>query len=577
MMNEDAALRVMNRVKAAIEVQRDRLDLMQEAELAYNVTPPEGSERLIRDPELFANVETVTPRVVSKNPRVVAKARRGVDQQLFSTSQQNEKSVSALLENWMTKAGLQELNQRAERAALIQGTTLYNICWHRDEVKKTRYVMGADGMPFVDPQSDPDSPKYLTEQYSILSYNDPQVDIVPVENIFIDPEANDISRAQWMVLRFRTTIQELEDNDRYSDLEDLVPGQTESSDLSEYRVGTDAATMNNRTQNTKDESVDWVIVYEMFEKTKDGVKQVSVCQDKVIEERTMPYQFNSFPLVPLYDIRRHNSFWGIGEYEPVRSYQNLLDTLTSLDLENRMKLNDPKPVTRGEVDDAEVLGENTVIHLIGPNDSVDYLQVPDITATIGAAKSEVRSVIQNALGTYDIARTGGESATATEITTVNEQSNVRFRHKLENFEMAQKDLLTKALAMYQQYSVEPIYLEDGTELKPAQIQGEFTIEIESGSSRPVNVQMEREDAMAVYELVRPLFQQDTQYQTELIKWMLEKWDNPELVINAIDEATRANELAEQQLAGTEALQGPGAEQSLGAAEQYASPAQAMAF
>jgi len=281
---------------------------------------------------------------------------------------------------------------------------------------------------------------------------------------------------------------------------------------------------------TADSTVEDCEILEMWDAA--GHLTVLAAGEVVIRDQPNPFWHGRIPFVRLLDSPVPHEFYGKGEIEPVLKLQYALDTVQNQLIDYKTQVLNRMWNVTGDIDEAElVFRPNGVIH--GSQfDTAAPLEVQDISGTGVQELQALKEDIQQALGLYDYAKggEGGANKTATGIGLVQEAANARFNHKIQLFEEFMREVGTFVKDLYQQFlTSEKQVMVDGPKgsrvpvrILPAQIAGDYDAVCEAGSSRPVDRNTERQDALNLYAL----FQQepDPEFQYELKKLVLDKFD-----------------------------------------------------
>jgi len=510
----------------------------------------------IYNPYSWANIETIVPRMVAQKPIVEYKPREEMDN--FSSE-----IHTALFKYWWDKDAAFEKVVSWIKNALIYGTGVAKIYWKTIEKEVTSYELGPDGKPLIDEDGE-----FITNKETIQYFDDPCLEVVNMYDFFLDPEAQNIQDAQWVIHRYYKSFDELEQAGYYKNLKRLK--RYISSKIEKSPEETERKELAFGHSGEYDETVDNIEIWEMWD--KDGLT-VMAAGEVVIREQENPFWHGKKPFISLNDSIVPQEFYGKGEIEPVIKLQHALNTVQNQIIDNRTQvLMNMWKITGENVDESELIYRpNGVIHLSNEYEKVEPIIPPDLTGNAQKDVSLIKSDIQQALGIYDYTKGAetGVNKTATGIGLVQEAANARFKHKIQLLEEAIKEVGEMVLALYQQFITDEKVLrvvgEKGEEfirVLPKDIAGEYDCVPEAGSTLMVDKDKEREEIMNLYAIFST--QPFENLKMEMMKKMLEKFgmenlkdsldkDIEEWTQTMIAQQEQEQAMAEQQAAEEQAM------------------------
>jgi hypothetical protein len=347
-------------------------------------------------------------------------------------------------------------------------------------------------------------------------------------DFFLDPEAQNIQDAQWVIHRYYKSLDELEQAGYYKNLKRLK--RYISSKIEKSPEETERKELAFGHSGEYDETVDNIEIWEMWD--KDGLT-VMAAGEVVIREQENPFWHGKKPFISLNDSIVPQEFYGKGEIEPVIKLQHALNTVQNQIIDNRTQvLMNMWKITGENVDESELIYRpNGVIHLSNEYEKVEPIIPPDLTGNAQKDVSLIKSDIQQALGIYDYTKgaESGANKTATGIGLVQEAANARFKHKIQLLEEAIKEVGEMVLALYQQFITDEKVIrvvgkkgEEFIRVLPKDIAGEYDCVPEAGSTLMVDKDKEREEIMNLYAIFST--QPFENLKMEMMKKMLEKFD-----------------------------------------------------
>lgn len=510
----------------------------------------------IYNPYSWANIETIVPRMVAQKPIVEYKPREEMDN--FSSE-----IHTALFKYWWDKDAAFEKVVSWIKNALIYGTGVAKIYWKTIDKEVTSYELGPDGRPLID-----ENGEFITNKETIQYFDDPCLEVVNMYDFFLDPEAQNIQDAQWVIHRYYKSFDELEQAGYYKNLKRLK--RYISSKIEKSPEETERKELAFGHSGEHDETVDNIEIWEMWD--KDGLT-VMAAGEVVIREQENPFWHGKKPFISLNDSIVPQEFYGKGEIEPVIKLQHALNTVQNQIIDNRTQvLMNMWKITGENVDESELIYRpNGVIHLSNEYEKVEPIIPPDLTGNAQKDVSLIKSDIQQALGIYDYTKGAetGANKTATGIGLVQEAANARFKHKIQLLEEAIKEVGEMVLALYQQFITDEKVIrvvgEKGEEfirVLPKDIAGEYDCVPEAGSTLMVDKDKERQEIMNLYAIFST--QPFENLKMEMMKKMLEKFgmenlkdsldkDIEEWTQTMIAQQEQDQAMAEQQAAEQQAM------------------------
>ena len=510
----------------------------------------------IYNPYSWANIETIVPRMVAQKPIVEYKPREEMDN--FSSE-----IHTALFKYWWDKDAAFEKVVSWIKNALIYGTGVAKIYWKTIEKEVTSYELGPDGKPLIDEDGE-----FITNKETIQYFDDPCLEVVNMYDFFLDPEAQNIQDAQWVIHRYYKSLDELEQAGYYKNLKRLK--RYISSKIEKSPEETERKELAFGHSGEYDETVDNIEIWEMWD--KDGLT-VMAAGEVVIREQENPFWHGKKPFISLNDSIVPQEFYGKGEIEPVIKLQHALNTVQNQIIDNRTQvLMNMWKITGENVDESELIYRpNGVIHLSNEYEKVEPIIPPDLTGNAQKDVSLIKSDIQQALGIYDYTKGAetGVNKTATGIGLVQEAANARFKHKIQLLEEAIKEVGEMVLALYQQFITDEKVIrvvgkkgEEFIRVLPKDIAGEYDCVPEAGSTLMVDKDKEREEIMNLYAIFST--QPFENLKMEMMKKMFEKFgmenlkdsldkDIEEWTQTMIAQQEQEQAMAEQQAAEEQAM------------------------
>lgn len=537
--------KVVSRFDTATQAQRTLFKRFRRFDDIFNTTfstsysTPSGSKVFV--PTAWSAIETLVPRMLNRNPSINYIP-------IGSDDLVKAKKSSQLFSYWYNKSDAFEPLVQMVKAALIYGTSFGKLTWKFETTKKK--MRNEEGKVVED---------------VVVSYDDPYLEYVNIYDIFVDPQATSLDDARWVIHRIYTSLSDLEkqqaDMERNikqleeAGMEDvaetIVPFQNLKALKSKVSGSVDRSQEEIDKRQTlgidttaKDDTVDEVVLLEMWDKQTKTVTLVAKDYNILLREQPFPYWHDDFPFIMMVDSVVPGEFWGRGEIEPIEKIQAVINTVTNQRVDNVNMILNLMWKARPTVDDEELVPmQGQIIHVEDLSD-VEPIQFPNVTTRAFEELGFWRQQVQEILGITDYIRgmRTPSDETLGEVQIKTAQANFRFQHKIQLFEkITLKRLGYLVLSLYQQYLTEEkeirIFGEEGviyTKVSPADILGEYDVVPEAGSTAPDPNDVTKEELVNFYMLVKddPLWN-----KREVAKRVAEKFGfrNVENVINEVEE------------------------------------------
>jgi hypothetical protein len=362
-------------------------------------------------PQAFSNVETVFPRMTSKRPRIQVKPVGPEDVQPAFV-------MGKLIEYAWEKLRIDETIARWVKGSLIYGTGIIKVTWKKETASNNKRK------PIIDDNGNITG--YEDIKSSRLKYDDPVVTNLDIRDIYIDLDAVDIDSARFIIHRYWATKEEMQRNPNYkkNDLKLIQYGKENEH----IRRGLTEITRN-------DDKKDMAEVFEYWEDDR----LVVVASGVVLRDEPNPFDCKKKPFVVLVDQIDDQSFYGIGEVEPIEGLQKELNTLRNQRMDfNNITLNPvwkvlPNAVT--DLNDVQFTPNHKIQMNTGDPNALAPVVMPQAPQTSYKEEDSIRLDLQTITGVTDYSR-GSDAAkmndTATGISLIQEAANERFKAKIRN-------------------------------------------------------------------------------------------------------------------------------------------------
>lgn len=503
----------------------------------------DGSNLFI--PITFANVETVLPRAIEAlfepSPPVSVLPRSKDDVP-------KARPVEMLLDYQFDRAAVRDRFEETVKDALIYGTGIGKIRWRYEarETTQRRPAITMFGRPL-----------FMREvRIPIVGYDDPEYIPVDIMDFWIDPNATDLDNARYVIHRSWADFDELQrDAERYgytnlAEVLDTVKSRTESRAHRErlHDVGLAAESQ---------EADEWAREVEILEYwERDRVITVAN-RSVIIRDVPNPYWHGQVPFIVVRDVKVSHEFYGIGEVEVGRYLQAELNTMRRQRLDNvSLVINGMWKVLRSaEIDPDDLVMRPGGVVRVNSQGDVEPLEMPVISPAAYTEEQTILLDIQRALGTYDYARgqAPARKTTATEIVTLQEVAEIRFRHKIRRFgREGLARIAQQFFALDQQYITSPRVLRvtesegyNWPVLRPEDVAGEFDFEVAATATEPLATrQVKQQNMLALFNIVKGHPGVDEYEYLKRLHELMDIRDSEKLLNKQVFDMIRAQQLAQ---------------------------------
>ncbi len=487
-------------------------------------------------PIAFYVIETITPRLVAQLPKLTV---AGVGPEDAGGAEMMEELL-----DWATdKSDLYLELVKAIKSSLLYGTgilktgydekTAYSISQEPEMTEQTAQIpmgiLDMDGNQMTQTVSMGAQPtgKMMRVRRPYTSYAGPIAEAVDIDDFFVDPFADSIEAARYVihrVYRDRSHLEKMFAEGTYKRPPDDVWQEFLSDHATKVRqgkIGLGSIVSPDRAQSLYSLGELWtdnVIV------TVAGLESGATV---LLRAERNPYAHGEKPFVRIVDHLVPHEFWGIGELEPLEGLQeavnatwntridNIKLVINTMLLANMEFIEDPSDL---QVAPGKIVRTREGLPL---SEVIQPLTLPDTTGHAYTEAAELERMSEKVSGVNPY-MTGAESPaynrTATGVALVSEQGNTRLTHKTRIAELTGFRRLARHYgAILQQYIPDQMVLrilgpqgeQDWKVITPDSIGGRFDYDIEAESSTQTE-SVRREQALSLFQafaadpLVNPL-------------------------------------------------------------------------
>jgi len=388
--------------------------------------------------------------------------------------------------------------------------------------------------PSIDPSLLP-TPETLAEmvpktEVSVLK-DDIFAERVSPFDVYVDPEARTLKEARWMARRRVVPLEEVKANPTYKHTKNLQ-GTLKSPAVEGLNARPDALPgVEGQYMGT-----DWSDRVELWEYY--NLREKTLCvfvedHDRILYEDAFAMPFDT-PFVMLQDYIVPESIWAYGEVELVIDLQVELNRTRTQIINHNRRFNRKLLVDETALDERgraalENPTDGVIIPIINNKPLKDVvLPVPDspLPADRYQLSQMIESDITSITGISDYERGAYNNVrrTATEAAIIQDASSLRQQDKLRRIEDAATEIARRIKSLAQQfYDRERWILVTGDgwsvpiRFTAQDIQGEFDISVDAGSTQPQNQEVRKQEAERLFMLLSP---NPIINQLELVKYLL---------------------------------------------------------
>lgn len=462
---------------------------------------------------VLPHISMITNTVVSRDPKFVV-IPTGGDEAVVET---NARVAKNLLEYFWKRADATNTLRDMTQDMVILGNGFGKVGWSYSEttVDKTpetasleqsdllmaaQEVANESGMP-IDENTVNDIVKSVSLTEQLVEIDEPYLEYVSPYDILLPANARRLNTARWVAQKIRLPIDELQANPNFN---------KEARDNLKIDTGfTDPTTM--ATYENSEEALPKVFtnatVYEFYDMNTRTLSIFQLDSDKALFEGPIPYEHRHSPFVHMRNFSDGGStIWGFGDMENIAGLQLMINEIMHSEL-NDLKRVGHKYFINKKAYTAEIgkalqdAKPDTVIPIDLPNNMsmAEVIQPVQRLATPSdnyIMENKLQDYMQKILGVTDFQMGNVASAqrvSGTASAAIEGATTTRALDKLSNVESAAEEIATKMLALCQQFldnqkairiagPEAPTWLQ----VTEADIQGEFDIDVEGGSTSAVN-------------------------------------------------------------------------------------------
>jgi hypothetical protein len=356
----------------------------------------------------------------------------------------------------------------------------------------------------------------VTEQR--VELDEPYVEYVSPYDVFVPADARRMNAVRWVCQRIRLPKDEVENNDLF-----------DSQARKELRVDSgyaDPATINQYEMQAEGlpSAFSYVTIYEFYDMRQRTMCVFQLDSDRALYEGDIPYAHRYPPIVHMRNFSDGGStFWGFGDVENVAGIQLMINEIMVSEINDLKRVGNKyfinKKVLTPELSKAiQEAKPDQIIPIDLPanipmNDVLQPVQRLATPSDNYVMEDKLQGYVQQILGISDLQ--SGSIASASRVPAAAVQSQMgaqttRAMEKTVNVERASREIATRMLALCQQF------LDDNRAVRiagpeaptwfnvtPEDIDGEFSIEAESGSTQSINPAQRAQQGLDILQNIVP--------------------------------------------------------------------------
>lgn len=504
--------RNFRRLKSSIRQERDRDAVILQAQREW------GAELFI--PYCFTVIETIVPRVISNDPRMIVKPRT---EATVGAASKVQELINAQQMDISYDLKLQSVARSGLKYGLGVGFTYWETIKKR--VTRTRPRMLRPG--------------YQAIEEEVVMREGPQFEPVSIWDFYWDPSAHSIETAEWVIHRtwrsHEYVTKKVESGEWFEiDLEHAKGLQSDRR-KSEVWAGRDAAAQ--RTNSNPDGNKE----HEVWSYYEGDTVYILLDRELCVAHIKEPFFHRQLPFQIYRPTPQEHEFVGIGEIEPIKHLQYELNTLRSQRRDNAtLVLQKAFLYADGFVDPKNLkIAPGAGIPVSGTDirSVIQPLEFGDIPSSSYQESQEIKGDIELSSGVSETLAGGSgdgsaSSETATGIQLVQQAAGVRIKLKTKNL-LAEvvRPAGMQWLELNRQHQLDPAMVrtpnpqaDSGytfSEVTPEELNSDIDYPIPDGTStEPDNPAARQQSALTLYQ---SLAQVQTVDQNKLATHLLREY------------------------------------------------------
>lgn len=356
----------------------------------------------------------------------------------------------------------------------------------------------------------------LSEQ--LVELDEPYLEYVSPYDILVPANSRRMSSVRWVAQKMRIALEDIKGNPLFDKVavEGIVP-DTSYTDL-------DTVKQYENTEQALPEVFTHATIYEFYDMKARTITIFQENGEVPLFEGEIPYEHRYSPFVHMRNFSDGGStFWAFGDMENIAGVQLMINEIMSSELNDLKRVGNKYFINRQYLtpEITKALQSNTpdgVIPIDLPNGTSfsEIMQPVQRIATPSdnyIMENKLQDYMQKLLGISDFQM--GNAAAASRVSgtasaAIEGASTTRALEKMTNVENAAREVATRILALCQQFLDNerairiagpnaPVWLQ----VTEADIEGEFSIEVEGGSTSAINPATRRREGQELLSQIVP--------------------------------------------------------------------------
>lgn len=378
----------------------------------------------IFDPETFAAIETITPRIqnaIFGGPEVWTVKPTGDED--VEKARKNE----ILLNYQSDRMDMYTVSGEVIRDGLVYGTGFSKLYWCRD----FEPVITIESTPYIDPEGNVAEYTHYKKGFSAV-YDGPKNERIAIDDLFIDPNATKLSNARFVIHRTWRTLDYLKKKQLegvYENIDSIKPMATTAV----YEES--GKPKKEQSSDKLAQEVEVLEFFGQFDIDNDGYLESCIItvanRSTVIRQKMNMLPGAGYPFFSFCPIPTSGSVYGMSILEPIDKIQDALNKRTNQIADNiDLIINKMWKINRyAGIDEDQLVSAAGGFVEVNSMTDLEPIETPDIVPSVSMEVARFENKIQKALGTYDVARGELPNRQETATTTIALQNVAEIRFK----------------------------------------------------------------------------------------------------------------------------------------------------
>ncbi|MGH3441155.1 MAG: portal protein [Nitriliruptorales bacterium] len=362
----------------------------------------------------------------------------------------------------------------------------------------------------------------------LVDRDEPYLEYVSPYDLFVPLDARRINEARWIAQRITLPVDEVREHPDFKNKSTVTPDAINAGQHTAERIQAERGKDGSNLSREAIEAFDVATIWEFYDMRSRRLMVFQIDAEKPLLDEDLPYNHHYSPFVHMrnYD-DGGKEFWSFGDLENIASVQELFnefvfEQVTSARRAGNKYLIDQQYLTSAMKAALESDEPDQIIPVDNPNDLPlrDIVQVV-ARAALPAEQYQVRTDLQqwmrDVTGINEFEAGGGldrSHISATAVAVADGVSTLRAQHKVAQVEKAARHAGLLMLMLCQEFLDEERAIRvsgsNGAtwpKVSAADIQGEFKVYVEGGSTQAVNPATRRQKAVETLQAVFPVVAQ----------------------------------------------------------------------